>query len=79
MSIFATVFRKEHDSMLASQNELAPRKRRNEQITIHKEYAHPTAQTSPLWIVAVQGQFWEWLRLALSNSNKYKTISSYVC
>ena len=46
--------------MLASQNELAPRKRRNEQTTIHKEYAHPTAQTSPLWIVAVQGQFWEW-------------------
>ena len=46
--------------MLASQNELAPRKRRNELITIHKEYAHPTAQTSPLWIVAVQGQFWEW-------------------
>ena len=46
--------------MLASQNELAPRKRRNEQITIHKEYAHLQAQTSPLWIVAVQGQFWEW-------------------
>lgn len=38
--------------------------------TIHKEYAHPIAQTSPLWIVAVQGQFWEWLRLALSSCSK---------
>lgn len=46
---------KMHNVMLASLNELAPRKRRNEQITIRKEYAPPMAQTSPLWKVAVQG------------------------
>ena len=56
--------------MLASQNELAPRKRRNEQKTIHKEYAHPIAQTSPLWIVAVQSLFGIWLGLALSYAHK---------
>ena len=61
--------------MLASQNELAPRKRSNEQITIHKEYAHPTAQTSPLWIVAVQGQFWEWWVCAFFLLDRFKNQS----